>query len=371
MSRGDDVQGTRDPAVERRANRMLIAVLAFVGALLVVRGWIGTEVGEGEAARRVHGYGLVYVERSEQAFVRAPAVPGTDGTPAQVAWVAPAAGQAPEIAWTDWKESTATEWAAATMKDSTQESIVVSWPRTAGVWIGALLTLAVLSFLWRDNPVYKLAEAIVVGVSAGYWMIVAVWDTLVPKLVGPLAPGFTASALLPAFDAGSLGRMDVAGALIALVLGAMLLSRLSSKVGWLGIFPLAYIVGTFAGLKFVEVVNADLVAQVATMAQPLIVVQHLPGDPATAAIDWPATVGASLSAILVFVGVLSVLAYFFFSAEHKGALGRTAKVGIWYLMITFGASFGFTVMGRIALLAARFEFLFDDWLWVIDPTKRH
>lgn len=371
MNQGGDVQGTRDPAVERRAQRMLIAVLAFVGALLVVRGWVGTEVGEGEAARRVHGYGLVYVERSDQAFVRAPAAAGADGKPAEAQWVAPAPGQAPQVAWTDWKESSATEWAAATMKDSAQESIVVSWPRTAGVWIGALLTLAVLSFLWRDNPVYKFAEAVVVGVSAGYWMIVSVWDTLVPKLVGPLAPGLTASTLMPAFDAGSIGKLEVAGALISLALGILLLCRLSSKAGWLGIFPLAFIVGTFAGLKFVEVVNADLVAQVATMAQPLIVVQHLPGDPATAAIDWPATVGSSLSAILVFVGVLSVLAYFFFSAEHKGALGRTAKVGIWYLMITFGASFGFTVMGRIALLAARFEFLFDDWLWLIDPTKRH
>ena len=37
-------------------------------------------------------------------------------------------------------------------------------------------------------------------------------------------------------------------------------------------------------------------------------------------------------------------------------------------MITFGAAFGFTVMGRIALLAARIEFLFADWLWIIDPS---
>ena len=39
-------------------------------------------------------------------------------------------------------------------------------------------------------------------------------------------------------------------------------------------------------------------------------------------------------------------------------------------MITFGAAFGFTVMGRIALLAARIEFLFDDWLWLIDPNEQ-
>jgi len=39
-------------------------------------------------------------------------------------------------------------------------------------------------------------------------------------------------------------------------------------------------------------------------------------------------------------------------------------------MITFGAAFGYTVMGRIALLAIRLEFLFDDWLWLIDPNGR-
>ncbi len=68
------------------------------------------------------------------------------------------------------------------------------------------------------------------------------------------------------------------------------------------------------------------------------------------------------------IGVLACLVYFFFSIEHKGAVGHTARVGIWFLMITFGAAFGYTVMGRIALLAIRLEFLFDDWLWLIDPT---
>ena len=43
------------------------------------------------------------------------------------------------------------------------------------VWIGAALTLMVLSFLWRDNPFYKFAEHLFVGVSAGYWMVVGWW----------------------------------------------------------------------------------------------------------------------------------------------------------------------------------------------------
>jgi hypothetical protein len=28
------------------------------------------------------------------------------------------------------------------------------------------------------------------------------------------------------------------------------------------------------------------------------------------------------------------------------------------------------LMGGIALLAARLEFLLDDWLWLIDPLQR-
>ena len=59
--------------------------------------------------------------------------------------------------------------------------------------------------------------------------------------------------------------------------------------------------------------------------------------------------------LLIIIGVLSGLIYFFFSMEHKGAIGKISKIGIFYLMIKFGASFGFAVMGRISLLIGRFE----------------
>jgi hypothetical protein len=354
---------------------MMLAVLAVIGVLLVVRSYIGTTVGTGEAARKTHGFGMVYVERAEQGFVSARVTEtGKDGVAFEVTkWKPVTPGQTPEISWTNWTETTGDAWASASMKDAAQSSIEVSWSRTVGVWAAALLTLCVFSFLWRDNPAYKLAESVVIGVSAGYWMVVALWDTLVPKLVGALAPAWTKANLMPSFDAVGVDWW----ALVPLGLGLLLLCRLSARASWLGVFPLAFIVGTFAGLKFVQYVEADLVAQVATMFDPLVVVKHqaaLGADAATIAaspINWAGSVGGSLAAILIFVGVLSVLAYFFFSAEHKGALGRTAKVGVWYLMSTFGASFGFTVMGRMALLAARFEFVFDDWLWLIDPAGKH
>ena len=56
------------------------------------------------------------------------------------------------------------------------------------------------------------------------------------------------------------------------------------------------------------------------------------------------------------------LIYFYFSKEHTGVLGVTARVGIWFIMVSFGAHFGYTVMARISLLIGRVYFLADQWL---------
>ena len=52
---------------------------------------------------------------------------------------------------------------------------------------------------------------------------------------------------------------------------------------------------------------------------------------------------------------MSVLVYFFFSIEHTGNVRRVARVGIYFLMISFGAAFGYTVMARMSLLIGRFD----------------
>ncbi|MFZ9916436.1 MAG: hypothetical protein ACO3IB_14045, partial [Phycisphaerales bacterium] len=129
---------------------------------------------------------------------------------------------------------------------------------TLGVWVAAFLTLAIFSFLWRDNPVYKVAESLLVGVSAGYWMVNGFWTALVPKLIAPLAPGFTQSNLLPDLQASSTPGLDFALALVPLTLGFLLLWRLAPRGGWISVWPLAFIIGTTAGLKVISSVEADL-----------------------------------------------------------------------------------------------------------------
>ncbi len=68
------------------------------------------------------------------------------------------------------------------------------------------------------------------------------------------------------------------------------------------------------------------------------------------------------NALLMAFGVICILIYFFFSTEHKGGVGIMAKIGIYFLMITFGSSFGYTIMARVSLLIGRMDFLlFDFW----------
>ena len=73
----------------------------------------------------------------------------------------------------------------------------------------------------------------------------------------------------------------------------------------------------------------------------------------------------SVNNVILVVGLVATLVFFFFSKEHTGPLGGVAKVGIYFLMVSFGASYGYTVMARISLLIGRVMFLLDDWLGLI------
>lgn len=243
--------------------------------------------------------------------------------------------------------------ALAAQADPSGEATRSLWT-TVGIWSAALMTLGILSFLFRDNPFYKVCESILIGVSAAYWMVNAFWTSLVPNLFAKLAPALVRDSMLPSLPESATPAADFALACVPLLLGIMLLCRLLPSGGWIASWPVAMVIGVTAGLKLVSAIESDFMAQIGATIQPLVA--H---DGGGGFAFWP-TVGAWIGVI----GVLSVLTYFFFSVEHKGAVGKTARLGIWFLMVTFGGAFGLTVMGRITLLAQRFEFLFQDWMGI-------
>lgn len=216
-------------------------------------------------------------------------------------------------------------------------------------WIGAFFTLCIMSFLYDDNPFYKFAEHVFVGVSAAYWMVMGFWTVLVPNLFGKLTP-FLVSGVIE----GMADKEPQLLYIIPLLLGILLILRLSETFGDYSRWALAFIVGTTAGLNFVQYLKSDFMNQIAASIVPLIAMS-----------EGNFSLAATFSNLVLFIGVFTGLIYFFFSKEHTGVFGAASRVGIWVLMVSFGASFGFTVMGRIALLVGRMEYLFGDWMNLI------
>ncbi len=261
-------------------------------------------------------------------------------------------GDVDGITWTKVRSADRSELVG---KDGNPDSAVVfSWSRTIGLWIAALGTLAIMSFLWGDNIFYKVAESVVVGASAAYAMVVGFWTGIIQNLFGKLIPGLMRDSVLPGLPGEQEAELIY---IVPLVLSVLMLWRLAPAGGWISRWPLAFFIGATAGIRLVAYLDADFVQQIGSTIMPLIVSDNQQG----------LMVGKSIGNIIIVIGVLTCLVYFFFSFEHKGLVGRTARVGIWFLMVTFGAGFGFTVMGRISLISDRFSFLFYDWLWIPKP----
>tara|TARA_B100001540_G_scaffold241208_1_gene215977 strand:- start:776 stop:1534 length:759 start_codon:yes stop_codon:yes gene_type:complete len=200
-----------------------------------------------------------------------------------------------------------------------------------GTWLLVLMTLCILSYLFGDNPFYKIAEHIFVGVSAGYVFALTWWDQVWPNLFGRLFPRYVNAG----FDFSPIY-------IIPLILGIFMLFRLIPSLSWLARIAIAYIVGMAAGLKFYVYINSNILMQIQNSG-----------------IDFTKSSWDIFNHILILFGVISALVYFFFSKEHKGAVGTLSKIGVYFLMIKFGASFGFAVMGRVSLLIGRFEDLIN------------
>ncbi|MEW5701426.1 MAG: hypothetical protein AB1792_04270 [Candidatus Zixiibacteriota bacterium] len=193
----------------------------------------------------------------------------------------------------------------------------LSWETT----LTALLTLAIYTFLVGDNPIYRFAERLLVGLSLGYSLVITVRSVLIPQAVAPLARG-DATALVP-----------------ILLGGAMFLRFWSPARPWSRI-PLALVIGAGAGAAIPAMLQARVLAQMG------------------------ATISGSttLDGLVIMIGVLATLTYFIFSREHAGLTGHVTRIGRYFMMIFFGATFAYTIMSRMALLIGRVEFLLGDWL---------
>jgi hypothetical protein len=222
--------------------------------------------------------------------------------------------------------------------DNGQAAIMAPNVTLVGVWVAAILTLMVYSRLIKDNPLARLAEHLFVGAAVGYAAVLAYHNVLLPNLIRPLTidPAHNVALFAPA------------------ILVVFLLLRPIAPLRALASLPLAVVVGAGAALAIAGAVAGSLLPQVRATMLSLSLAQ-------------PAEV--FINNLLIVVGVISTILYFFFTAKDSTLPGRGLRVasfiGKWTMILAFGAVFATTVTARLSLLVGRAQFLMGDWLGLL------
>ena len=190
--------------------------------------------------------------------------------------------------------------------------------------IAALLTLFIFSFLYKDNPFYRFAEHLLVGVSMGYAIPLVYINAFIPFVYRPI------------FLEGNFWLI------IPSCIGILYIFRFTKNLSWLSRYPIAFGMG-IVGMGVPMSMHSSVLVQMRNAMRPV----------------------DSINSLLIFIGTVTILLYFYFSKPHKGLYGKITNVGIWFMMVGFGASFGYTVMARISLLIGRVQFLLGDFLGFI------
>ncbi|OQX71768.1 MAG: hypothetical protein B6D62_01420 [Candidatus Cloacimonas sp. 4484_275] len=91
--------------------------------------------------------------------------------------------------------------------------------------VAAFLTLCIFSFLYKDNPFYKFAEALLVGVSMGYAIPLVFENVFIPYAYRPIFLSHNYIIIIPAF------------------IGILYIFRFSKNLSWLSRYPIVFFMG--------------------------------------------------------------------------------------------------------------------------------
>ncbi|MCW4048759.1 MAG: hypothetical protein NWE89_03380 [Candidatus Bathyarchaeota archaeon] len=195
------------------------------------------------------------------------------------------------------------------------------WALT-GLWVGAILTVAIYSYmLYKENPLYRLAEHVYIGIAFAIVAVVAVQNTnriaVTPLLNGEIV------------------------FIIPLLLGLGMYTVFIEKYRWVSRYSIATLVGVMLAVVTSGILIPNIINQVASTITPPM---------GSTMMDW-------VNFFYIGFGTICSVSYFLFTREHTGILAPTARLGRLVLMVGLGVMFGNTVLFRMAMLAGRIEYL--------------
>jgi hypothetical protein len=221
-----------------------------------------------------------------------------------------------------------------------------------GAILGFALTLMVFSYLIGDNPLFRIAIHVFIGVASGYACIMVIYSVLVPRLIVPLISGSMEERLL---------------AIVPMMLGWLLLTKISSRLAVFGNIPVAYLVGVVAAVAIGGAVVGTLYPQItATVA-----IFDL-----NAGQGFDTNRGLQLvNGLIILVGTVTTLAYFQFGtgmqlsnpAGVRSWLDGLSQVGQVFIAIALGFLFAGVYSAAMVALVERLNFIVDFLKSVLMP----
>jgi hypothetical protein len=219
----------------------------------------------------------------------------------------------------------------------------------ASVLVGGLATLAIFSFLIKENAFYRFFEHLFIGIASGLGPMLIVRDFLWPNIIEPML-GLTVVTYPDGTQSEPYQPLYLLY-LIPMVFGCLYYFIYSQRYSWLAKLVIGFTLGA-SGALAIRGFFAEAGPQIASSFKPLIVF-----------VDGNLSLMESFNNALFVATLLLVLNYFFFTFGKEGSLqGKMAPLGRPLLMVCFGAFFGSTVMARLALLVERVQFVVHDWV---------
>lgn len=201
-----------------------------------------------------------------------------------------------------------------------------------GTTIALLLTLAVFSGFFRRNPLYRFAESLFIGVSAGYFAVI--WYFSIIK---------------PAFQSAVHGDLLI---LIPLLAGLLLFIPSTSEAAYskLRFLPAAFIVIVTTAINIPVYFSAFIQEMIRTSIIPLV------------SFDESGNLRADMTVNAVLSIVCITSATMFLIARHKNNnrfLNTTGEIGRFFVLVAIGSAFAYTLLSRLILFMGKIEFIIN------------
>jgi len=205
--------------------------------------------------------------------------------------------------------------------------------------IGFTLTLMVFSYLIGDNPLFRIAVYLFIGVSSGYAATVIVSYVLIPRLT-----------LLQSADVTQLLLTA-----IPLLLGVTLLAKLFPRISWIGNFAMAILVGVGAAVAVGGALLGTMMPQVGAAINAFDVRSAGGG----LQVAWRLVQG-----VVMLGGTVFTLATFHFTAarasdgtpKRNPIIEAIAWVGRIFVAITLGVLFAGVYVSALTAMIERLSF---------------